>query len=48
MPCLDADAIFYEGLEGKKYDGIKAEILKRYVLSLENKVYPMDAVYPEK
>ena len=48
MPFLQKDAIFYEGLEGKKYDGIKAEILKMYIANLESKVYPMNEVYPEK
>ena len=45
---LDPPQVFYTSLNGKKYNDVKAEILKRYVLSLESKVYPMDAVYPEK
>ena len=48
MPFLQKDAIFYEGLEGKKYDGIKAEILKMYIANLESKVYPMDILYPNQ
>ena len=45
---LDPPQVFYTSLNGKKYDAIKAEILKRYVFSLENKVHPMDEIYSTK
>jgi|TARA_R110000822_G_scaffold179770_1_gene319591 hypothetical protein len=48
MPYLNPPQVFYEGLNDKKYDGIKAEMLKLYVLNLEGKVYPVSKVYPEK
>ena len=48
MPYLQKDGVFYTSLNGKKYDDVKAEILKRYVFNLESKDYPMDEVYPTK
>ena len=46
MPFLQKDGVFHEGLEDKKYNEIKAEILKLYVFNLENKVYPTDRGLP--
>ena len=48
MPYLQKDGVFYTSLNGKKYDDVKAEILKRYVFNLESKDYPMDVIYPTR
>ena len=48
MPYLQKDGVFYEGLVGKKYNDIKAEILKMYVKSLEKASYPMHEIYPTR
>ena len=48
MPFLQKDGVFYEGLNAKKYNDIKASVLKLYVFNLESKVYPMRDVYPSR
>ena len=48
MPYLEPPQIYYECLEGKKYDKVKAKILKLYVKSLESKVYPYDKICPKR
>lgn len=48
MPFLQKDDVFYEGLTSKKYDAVKANILKMYIANLESKVYPMDILYPNQ
>jgi hypothetical protein len=48
MPYLQKDGVFYPCLNAKKYDDVKAEMLKMYIANLEGKVYPVDEVYPEK
>ena len=45
MPYLDADTIDYPELRDKKYDAVKANILKMYVQSFEEAYYQMDEVY---
>ena len=48
MPYLQKDGVFYEGLVGKKYNDIKARILKLYIDNLENSFYDYDAIYPNQ
>jgi hypothetical protein len=48
MPFINSPTVFYEGLEDEKYDNVKANILKRYINSLENSHYPMGIVYPNR
>lgn len=48
MPFLQKDGVFYEGLEDKKYDAVKARILKLYIDNLENSFYDYDAIYPNR
>ena len=48
MPFLDSPTVFYPCLTSKKYNGVKAEILKMYVKSFEKAYYPMDIVYPNQ
>lgn len=48
MPYIQKDGVFYEGLEEEKYLDIKANILQMYIANLEEKVYPMDEVYPNR
>jgi len=48
MPFLQKDDVFYEGLTSKKYDAVKANILKMYVKSFEEAYYQMDILYPNQ
>jgi hypothetical protein len=48
MPYLDKPQIYYPELRDKKYDAVKAKILKMYVKSLEEAYYPMDIIYPNR
>ena len=48
MPYLDPPTVFYENLNAKKYNDIKAEILKLYIDNLENSFYDYDAIYPNQ
>ena len=48
MSNLEQDQICYACLEGKKYDAVKAKILKLYVDNLEEAYYPYDKIYPKR
>ena len=48
MPYLNADTIYYPDLRDKKYDAVKAKILKLYIDNLESKVYPHYIIYPNR
>ena len=48
MPYLDKPQVYYENINEQKYNDIKAEILRRYVQTLESKTYPHNSVYPTR
>ena len=48
MPYLEKDGVFYPEIKGKRYEAVKASILKMYVKSFEEAYYPMDIVYPNQ
>ena len=48
MPYLQKDGVFYPEIKGKRYEAVKASILKMYVASLEEAYYPMGKVYPTR
>ena len=48
MPFLQKDGVFYPCLNAKKFNDVKARILKLYIDNLESKVYPMNEVYPNQ
>ena len=46
MPYLTRPEVCYKSINEKNHNSTMAEILQLYVVNLENKVYPMDEVYP--
>ena len=48
MPFINQDQVFYENIKEQKYNDIKADILRRYVKTLESKIYPRERIYPTR